>query len=165
MNAHNALTELELLHVQIATMLGQANYRYTGSRRRLVEALAISGRPLTLPEIITAEPTLAQSSAYRNLEVLEQIGITCRISVGNEHTHFELSESLLGHHHHMICMTCGAIRDVSLDAKTERLIERNLSTAASQAHFTPTHHNLDLYGRCIDCTRKNGPQATRNTTI
>lgn len=164
MNVHNTRTELKLLHAQIATMLSQSNYRYTDSRRRLVETLSHSDHPLTLPGIIAAEPSLAPSSVYRNLEVLEKTGITCRISAGNEHTHFELSESLLGHHHHMICVTCGAIQDISLDPETEHLIERSLSAAASHANFTPTHHNLDLCGRCVDCTRKSGPHASRSTT-
>ena len=102
-------------------MLSQANYRYTNNRRRLVETLSRSDRPLTLPGIIAAEPSLAPSSVYRNLEVLEKTGITCRISAGNEHTYFELSESLLGHHHHMICVTCGVIQDISLDPETEQI--------------------------------------------
>ncbi len=156
--------ERGFLHTQIATMLSQANYRYTNNRRQLVETLARADRPLTLPGIIAAEPSLAPSSVYRNLEVLEKTGITCRISAGNEHTYFELSESLLGHHHHMICGTCGAIQDISLDPETEHLIEQSLSSAASHTNFTPTHHTLDLYGCCVDCTQKSGAHVSQSTT-
>ena len=99
----NPPLDLQLLHEQVTTKLSQANYRYTDNRRRLVETLARYGRPVTLPDIINADPALAQSSIYRNLELLENIGVTCRIAIGSEHAHFELAEQLVGHHHHLIC--------------------------------------------------------------
>ena len=155
MKAHHAPPhtphDLKLLHEQVAAKLSQANYRYTGNRRRLVETLARYGRPVTLPDIITAEPALAQSSIYRNLEVLENIGVTCRIAVGNEHSHFELAEQLVGHHHHLICKACGTVQDVHLDVQTESVLEESLAQIASRANFAPLHHTLDLHGRCADC--------------
>ena len=149
---HKPPDDLDQLHEHVRAKLAKAAYRYTGNRRRLIEALARSGRPLTLPDIITAEPALAQSSVYRNLELLEKIGVTCRIAVGNEHTHFELAEQLVGHHHHLICVLCGTIQDVSLDHSTECLLEHSLAQAASLTDFTPLHHTLDLHGRCAGCS-------------
>ena len=140
------------LHTQVSSRLTRHDHRYTGGRRRLVEALAASTRPVTLPEIVAATPDLAQSSAYRNLDVLEQCGVIRRISVGGDHSHFELAEPLLGHHHHLICVDCGVIEDIQLDDKLEQVVDHGLASAARAAGFTPLHHSLDLHGQCPRCT-------------
>ena len=83
--------------------------------------------------------------------MLENIGVTCRIAVGNEHSHFELAEQLVGHHHHLICKACGTVQDVHLDVQTESVLEESLAQIASRANFAPLHHTLELHGRCADC--------------
>lgn len=143
------------LHDEVSARLGIEEHRYTDGRRRLVEVLASAGRPVTLPEILAADPELPQSSAYRNLDVLERSGVIRRITVGGEHTHFELAEPLLEHHHHLICVTCGTITDVHLDPEVERLVDRALADAAAQVGFTPLDHSLDLHGHCAECRRSD----------
>ena len=147
------MAESARLHDDVAALLHRADSRYTATRHDLVTALARAGRPVTLPEIIVAAPELAQSSVYRNLDVLERSGVIQRISVGGDHTHFELAEALLGHHHHLICVECGAIEDIHLDADLERAVDRALSLAANAAGFAPLYHSLDLHGRCVECRR------------
>ena len=138
-------------HRQIAAMLGRDDHRYTPGRRRLVEVLAAAGRPITLPEVLDADDGLTQSSVYRNLDVLEQVGAIRRVVTGGEHAHFELAEPLLDHHHHLICTACGGVEDVELDAATERAVDDALHRAARDVGFHPEHHSLDLHGRCADC--------------
>lgn len=116
-----------------------------------MELLVEAGRPVTLPEILRADPDLPQSSVYRNLEVLERVGLVHRISIGADHARFELSEPLLGHHHHLICVTCGAIEDVELGAEVEEIVDSALTSVAAGSGFAPLHHSLDLHGRCADC--------------
>lgn len=139
------------LHEAVAGRLSEAEQRYTSGRRRLVEALARAARPVRLPDIESMAPDLARSTAYRNLEALERCGVVQRLETGGERAYFELAESLLGHHHHLICVACGAITDVELDSETEARIDASLAAAASEAGFVPLHHNLDLFGRCADC--------------
>lgn len=139
------------LHAQVARRLLRAEHRYTTGRRRLVDALVAAGQPVTLPEIVASAPDLAPSSAYRNLDVLEQCGVITRIVVGGDHTHFELAEPLLGHHHHLICVGCGSIEDIRLDDDLETLVDENLAAAAGRVGFTPSHHSLDLHGHCAAC--------------
>ncbi len=139
------------LHATIARQLTSQRYVYTRRRRELVEALLTATAPMTVPDIAATAPALSASSAYRNLDVLERCGVVHRIRSTGDHTHFELAEPLLGHHHHLICVGCGEIRDIHLTKKLEQLVEQNLAAAADQAKFTPLHHSLDLYGRCADC--------------
>jgi len=152
-DAHSHAHDIDItdVHQQIAARLKPLDQRYTEGRRRLVDALVSAGRPLTLPDIVASAPDLAQSSAYRNLDVLEQSGVVTRISVGNDHAHFELAESLLGHHHHLICVECGTIEDVHLDDEIEAVVDEGLKKVATAVGFTPLHHSLDLHGTCRNC--------------
>ena len=65
-------TSRDELHDAVAVRLRSADQRYTSGRRRLVELLAEAPRPETIPELLGRAPSLAQSSAYRNLVVLEE---------------------------------------------------------------------------------------------
>ena len=139
------------LHSQISNKLAQQDHRYTKGRKHLVEVLARAGQPMTLPDIVGADPEMARSSAYRNLDVLIRCGVIRRINSGGEYTHFELSEPLVGHHHHLICTSCGNIEDIHLDSDVELLVDKSLNEIADRSGFTPTHHSLDLHGLCAHC--------------
>ncbi len=143
--------DLEQLHDDVKQRLAVAGQRYTDGRRALVSALAAAQRPLTLRDIVSRVPDVPQSSAYRNLEALREGGVVVRISAGGDRAHFELAESLLGHHHHLICVSCGTIEDMRIDGALEAEVDRALTGAAGEAGFTPLRHSLDLYGECSDC--------------
>ena len=139
------------LHTQVGNRLAQQDHRYTKGRQQLVEVLARSGHPMTLPDIVGADPKMARSSAYRNLDMLVGCGVIRRINSGGDYVHFELAEPLLGHHHHLICISCGSIEDIHLDSDIEHLVDRSLSEIADRTGFTPTQHSLDLHGHCAHC--------------
>ena len=139
------------LHDAVSLRLARHDYRYTTARRRLVDAIAVAGQPVTLPDIVLAAPELAPSSIYRNLHVLERSGVVNRITAGGDHAYFEFAEPLLSHHHHLVCVACGSIEDVFLDDELEAVVDRSLAELASRSGFTPSHHSLDLHGRCANC--------------
>ena len=64
------------IHEAVSLRLAGVDQRYTHLRRILVETLAAAGRPLTIPEIVASAPELPQSSAYRNMTALIDVG--CR---------------------------------------------------------------------------------------
>jgi Fe2+ or Zn2+ uptake regulation protein len=115
MPSRAADTPDEDLHTTAAQRLRAAGLRYTASRRSVVDILAVSDRPLTIPEILGQDRSLAQSSAYRNLTELIGAGVVHRIIAGDEYSHFELAEDLTSHHHHLVCTSCGRVSDVTLD--------------------------------------------------
>ena len=135
----------------ISTRLRQADQRYTAGRRALVAALTTAGRPLTAAEVVGAGG-LAQSSAYRNLAVLETCGVVLRVAGTDEFARFELAEDLTDHHHHhLICTGCGQVTDFTVSDDLERSLESAMETVASSTGFAPDHHRLDLLGRCPAC--------------
>ena len=144
-------SSLAELHSQISNRLAQQDHRYTKGRKQLVDILARAGQPMTLPDIVGADPKMARSSAYRNLDMLVRCGVIRRINSGGDYAHFELAEPLLGHHHHLICISCGNIEDIHLDSDIEHLVDKSLSEIADRTGFTPIQHSLDLHGHCARC--------------
>lgn len=137
---------------QVTALLGNADQRYTTGRRRVVAALQGSDRPLTLTQILESDSSLSQSSVYRNLTILEEVGAVTRIVTGDDYARFELAELITGHHHHLICTSCGDVADFSLDETVESTLDAALHEAAAAAGFTATGHRLDLLGLCRSCS-------------
>jgi Fe2+ or Zn2+ uptake regulation protein len=140
------------VHQMAATKLAAVSQRYTVNRRSVVDALLALPGPATIAEVLRAGDGLAQSSTYRNLVVLEEVGVVHRIVTSDDHARFELTEEITGqHHHHLICEGCGGITDVQLEPGVEQALEESLSRAAAAYGFRGEHHRLDLVGRCRDC--------------
>ncbi|CAN5718015.1 transcriptional repressor [soil metagenome] len=140
------------LHTVIATRLRGDGQRYTANRRALIDELVAADAPVTIPELLDRRRDLAQSSAYRNLAVLEASGAVHRIVTSDEFARYELAEDLTGHHHHLICEACGAVTDFTVSARVERTLGRALDDVAAETGFTAGHHRLDLVGTCAGCS-------------
>ena len=139
------------LHATVATRLADTGQRYTASRRSLVDVLAAADNPLTVSEIVGVRSGLAQSSAYRNLAVLEASGVVHRVASSDEFARYELAEDLTGHHHHLICTSCGGVADFTVPPKVEQSLASALRSAARRSGFNPEGHRLDLIGVCASC--------------
>ena len=120
--------------------------------------LETSDRPLTILEILQRSKSfkgtkneIAQSSLYRNLVVLEEVGAVQRVVSTDDNGRYELNEEILGHHHHMLCSVCGDVRDVTVPAQLEEELDNALTQLAKRSGFKLDQHRLDLIGRCKKC--------------
>jgi Fe2+ or Zn2+ uptake regulation protein len=140
------------LHTGVADRLREADQRYTRGRRSLVDVLEEATRPLTIQEILGRDKALAQSSAYRNLVILEQVGVVHRVVSTDEFARYELAEHLTDHHHHhLICSQCGQVADFTVPPEVEEALAGALGRAADEAGFVTQDHRLDLIGQCRRC--------------
>lgn len=140
------------LHAAVAARLAEHEQQYTPIRRAVVDAVAAAGSPITLPELLAADRTLAQSSAYRSLAVMVEAGVIRRLVHVGDHARYELDEHLTEHHHHLICEHCGVVADVTLPPKVESAMDRSFADAARATGFTARHHAVDIYGLCAECS-------------
>ncbi len=131
--------------------LAEHELRYTAGRRQIVNGLRAAGGPVTLPELLEITSGLAQSSAYRNLSLLEEAGVVRRLVHGGDHAHYELAEELTEHHHHLICEGCGLVVDFTLPPPVEHTLDSAFDTVAAAEGFIPRHHVIDVYGQCANC--------------
>lgn len=141
----------EAPHGEVATRLGHEGQRYTAGRRALVDLLHQAGRPLEIPEILDAASGLPQSSTYRNLAVLERAGAVIRHPGPGGVARYELSEALVGHHHHLVCNSCGRMEDYEASAEIEGGLQDAIDAIAARSGFKATGHRLELRGLCSRC--------------
>ncbi len=137
----------------VARRLRRVGQRLTPRRRSLLEILRSAVHPLTIHEILERGSELAMSSAYRNLTVLEHAGVVNRVITKEDFGRYELAEELTEHHHHLVCSSCGLVRDLLSDVDAERLMNVAMQRATEQG-FTPATHRLDIVGLCADCAAR-----------
>jgi Fe2+ or Zn2+ uptake regulation protein len=138
------------VHEVVAVRLRDAGQRYTTGRRAIVDRLQGAGHPLTIPEVLQGSD-LPQSSAYRNLAVLEQAGAVHRIVTSADFARYELAEDLTEHHHHLICSSCGTVEDFTAPPALERSLHKAVAQVEGATGFAAQHHRLDLLGTCRSC--------------
>lgn len=140
------------LHEAVDGRLRSARQRYTAGRQDLVHLLDDTTRPLTIPEILDRAEDLSQSSVYRNLQILEQVGVVRRVITPSEGgARYELAEELTAHHHHLICRMCGSVQDFRVPADIEHAFDKLVGDVDDEYRFRPEHHRVDLIGTCAEC--------------
>src|SRR5437764_14603510 len=141
----------EHLRTTVGGRLAAVGQRLTANRRSLLDTLTAAPRPLTIPEILDDCRELAQSSVYRNLVVFEEAGVVHRVVGTDEFARWELAEDLAGHHHHLICESCGRVEDVPASAGLERSVAAAAAQITRTTGFLTQQHRVDLVGVCRAC--------------
>ncbi len=126
--------------------------RLTRGRRAALHAIAAADGPRTAAEI-QAEVTDAVpvSSLYRSLSVLTEAGVLTSQHGSDGVMRFELAEWLAGHHHHLVCVSCGVAVDVTPDHDQEQAIEHLIEDMAAASGFAVTGHRFEIEGLCESC--------------
>ena len=139
------------LHGVVESRLRRVDQRYTAGRRAIISLLVSAGHPVSIGDIADHLPDLPRSSAYRHLVDLEVAGVVRRVAAGDEFARFELTEDLTEHHHHLVCVECGKVVDVTPSAEFERDVATTLDALAATEGFEPHSHRLDVLGLCGSC--------------
>jgi Fur family transcriptional regulator, ferric uptake regulator len=148
-------TDRDDLHAAAERRLARVGQRHTRQRRAILDLVAAAGRPVSVPDLRGDNGSdVSQSSLYRNLVVLEGVGVLQRVTGAGNHDRFELSEALSGqHHHHLTCTVCGLVIDIPADPDVETAVTGEARRISAELAAVVTGHSLDLYGRCADCGR------------
>lgn len=138
------------LHEAVRRRLAEHEVRYTQGRQSLVTALVRLEGPESAADL-HRRMDVPLSSLYRSLTVLDEAGVLEKHHDADGLARFELAEWLTGHHHHLVCVDCGTVEDVELDADSEEVLHRVAMRAAAEAGYTQTGHNLEVEGLCGSC--------------
>ena len=139
------------LHGVVEHRLRRADQRYTAGRRAIIDLLVSTGHPVSIEDIAERLPGVPRSSAYRHLTDLETAGIVRRVAANDEFTRFELAEDLTEHHHHLLCVNCGKVIDVTPPADFEKNVSKAVGELADAERFEAHSHRLDILGICAAC--------------
>lgn len=132
------------LVTQLLDALGEQGYRETSPRRAVVSAIAQKDRHFTAEELRQQLPSIGRATVYRSLKLLVDAGVLCRVLLEDGNLRYQLSHQ--GHHHHLLCVDCGASEDM-----TGCNIEDQLKNVAAYHSFQVSGHWLEVYGRCRQC--------------
>jgi Fur family ferric uptake transcriptional regulator len=132
--------------------LTESGVRYTGGRRRVVAALERADGPMSAAELHEGlSGKVPVSSVYRTLAVLEGVGVVEPHHSAKGITRYEIAEWLAGHHHHLVCIGCGAVEDVELPESLEKQLERLVGQVSRISEFSSSGHSLEVDGLCTRC--------------
>lgn len=111
--------------------------------------------PLTVAEIHRRlrKARVNLVSVYRTLRLLMDLGLVRLADESRGSQRFELAEAYTGHHHHLVCQTCGHVEDLEgcwLEDRMLAMLGRRLRRAR---RFRVTAHDLKLFGLCQTCDR------------
>ena len=140
-------------HNAVSRRLHGVGARYTSWRRAVVAALAHAAGPVTPADLHRRLEAVPLSSVYRSLGVLADAGVVTRSHDSQGVALVELDEWLAGHHHPLVCTSCGEVTDVDLPPETEARLERLAGEIAAHAGYRVTGHRMDIEGTCASCRR------------
>jgi Fur family ferric uptake transcriptional regulator len=129
--------------------------RLTPQRRAVLRALAELGCALDAEEIHARArryaPGIGRVTVYRMLDALVEDGLVQQFHLGDGRSRFELAETGVHHHHHLICQLCGEV------AVLDGCLLGRVDGTTVGSGFRVVRHRLDLYGLCRGCQKRPAP--------
>jgi Fur family ferric uptake transcriptional regulator len=120
--------------------------RLTPQRRAILTAIARFEGSFTLTDLYdrarTDEPGLGLATVYRTVELLRRDG-SVRPLAGEGRPAYVRCRP--GHHHHLVCLACGAVEETDLCAAPPAVELKRRYGFAAEAH------EVDFYGTCARC--------------
>lgn len=140
-------------HNPIIEQLQQGGERITPLRASLVDIFLHSHEPFTPQELLQALVKQGfkanKTTVYRQLEFLQRNNIIKSVHFADRTKRYELiGES--GHHHHLVCLRCGRIEDVSFPTD----LEEQEKLIWKKNKFKVLQHSLEFFGLCQTCQAK-----------
>ncbi len=130
----------------LATQLKQAGYSLTKSRIAVFNYLFNHG-PITMRALLSGlDGRLDRASVYRTVKLFEDLGLVQRLSNGFKYS-LELSDNLIQHHHHLVCVSCGRIEDI-----TDTRLENYIDWLSKAKGFRSLAHQVEVRGYCLNCS-------------
>lgn len=136
---------------QINQQLTKKGLKKTKPRQAILEALANKSTWMTakslFEELSEQEANIDFSTICRNLEILSNAGILCRVDRDSNGIFAYNLRETEEHHHHLICRSCGKISPMDFCP----LQELNSSQTAG---YSDLECRFEVYGCCRECQNK-----------
>ena len=132
--------------------LKEKGYKLTPQRRSIIDGIIKNeGNHLTTEELydtVKVEcPEIGLATVYRTVQLLEDIGVVCKLDLNDGCNRYELIHADENHqHHHLICTNCGKVIEVHGD-----LLEGLENEIQRTYNFEVKNHSLKFYGICNEC--------------
>ena len=95
-------------------------------------------------ELRRSGKSIGLTTVYRTLQALADAGDVDVIRTGDGEAAYRRCST--GHHHHLVCRSCGRAVEVSGPA-----VEHWANTVAAEHGFREVSHDLEIFGTCSNC--------------
>ena len=136
------------LNERLLHRLAESGARLTPTRAAVLRALTSRSDGFTIEELCGDVRPVGRATVFRTVRLLLQEGIVCKLAMGDATPRYALSRS--GHHHHAVCLRCGAVDDFR-GCDLDDLVQRVAAAAESEV----LGHRLEGYVVCAQF-RRNG---------
>ena len=134
----------------IVSKLSEQGYRLTPQRLMILSAIENTYSHISAEEIYTQVvakyPNVNISTVYRTLELLKRLGLVTETDLGGGRVRYHPADK--GHHHHLVCLECGAITDLD-----ESMLVSLKNTLLHDYKFVADLRHLAIFGRCVKCSK------------
>jgi Fur family ferric uptake transcriptional regulator len=114
---------------------------------RLLDAQACARSVVEIEDVLRAgKRPIARASIYRILDELERLRLVQRVQVGQEMARYEPIRGGDGHHHHLVCDSCGTVTPF-----TDEALEQAISSLSRRVPMRVAEHEIVLHGACEEC--------------
>lgn len=132
----------------ILNNLREKGFRRSLAREEILSVLVSASKPVSVFEVLEIlsrkRRIFNKTTLYREMDFLKKEGYVKEVFFRNDTALYELIGE---HHHHLVCTSCGDVRDVHLEESLEHE-ERKLER---REHFTIFDHSLEFFGKCKKC--------------
>jgi len=133
---------------EIVQQLRTEGHRITPIRNRILDILSKNTEPISALDLIadfkSSNLNVNKTTIYREIEFLLGKNLINEVEFGDGKKRYEMDN---GHHHHLVCLKCGKVEDVSLEtdlSSEEKKIEK-------ETGFKVESHSLEFFGICKTC--------------
>ncbi|MDI6023531.1 transcriptional repressor [Leucobacter sp. UT-8R-CII-1-4] len=116
-------------------------------RARLAEAQGFVSAQQLYSVLRDEGSTIGLATVYRNLAQLTEAGEADSLQSLDGENLFRSCST--GHHHHLICRSCGETREIKAS-----VVEEWASRVGAEHGFSEIEHVVDLFGVCERCRSK-----------
>ncbi len=130
----------------------ETGHRLTPQRMLVIETLQNADKHISAEEIYTQlhsrYPYANISTVYRTLELLKKLDLVTETNFGEGRVRYHVAEK--GHHHHLVCYSCGKIIDLE-----ESALYPLKDTLLQQYGFDADLRHLAISGQCGGCRKRD----------
>ena len=134
---------------QFKTFLKNENLKFTKERKTILNEVLKRRDHFDADELAVDMRNdghkVSRATVYRTLDILHEIGVVHKATLGHKHNHYE---NMVGrkHHDHLVCLNCDKVIEFVDDD-----IERKQIEVCNKLGFQMKRHNLQIFGYCSHC--------------
>ena len=120
------------------------DHRVTPSRVAVIAAVLAQSGHFSVEDVLRQARAVGRATVFRTMRLLTELDVVCRVLLEDGSLHYRVSRR--GHHHHLVCVSCGNAQDLDECAVSDLVRE-----LAAATEYEIEGHWLEFYGRCAAC--------------